>query len=195
MVKHEAANGSKGLKARKVREFPSHFRGDYNADIFRASRYWRDRNTIILLHTRSTWQKNMVVSSAHQGGSKKLDVKARPGRGRERSVWVCKMYADLLSEFERLHGYGFRLDALSLRRLLLYIIMRDIHSQFNNGTIDERSGLNMKYHINTNWVTRFISNNKIVSRTQTGKLLLSSAKREIFGRKVAYHLGHLKRDF
>lgn len=195
MIKDAADNGEKGVKARAVRHFPTHFRGEYNANISRAIRYWRDRHNICNRHEKNSRHNNLVVSSSTRGCVKQVRVKARKGRGRKRSAWVRVLYEELHAEFERLRGAGVRFDAPLLRQLAVDIITKSTNPLCNNSTTDERSGINIKLHIRPIWVTRFMATKNIVSRTQTGKLLMSPAKREVINRKISYHLGQLRRDF
>lgn len=67
-------------------------------------------------------------------------MKARPVRGQKRSLWVCTLDADFLSQFERLRDSGVIFDAHFLQLLALDIIMRVTDALCNNGTINERSG-------------------------------------------------------
>lgn len=78
---------------------------------------------------------------------------------------------------------------------MLDVIVKYADFKCNNTTIDSRSGKNIKEHIKLLWISRFMAVNNIVSRTQTGKLMLSLAKGKIISCQVAFHLGQLSRDF
>ena len=49
--------------------------------------------------------------------------------------------------------------------------------------------------ITATWVQAFMDRNNIIGRAQTGKLMVSAAKKEFIERCVAYHLGQMKKQF
>lgn len=195
MIKDAESNGLRGLKARTVRQFPSYFRGDYSANTVRALQYWKEHHVIMQRHCPNARNSNLVISSTTRGSIKRALVKARRGRGRKRSERVSIFFVQLLSEFERLRAVGVRFNAPLLRQLAIDTIQRSAHPECNNGTIDVYTELNRKMHITPMWVTRFMACNNIVSRTQSGRLVMSAAKWDIIHRKVAYLLGIMCRDF
>lgn len=85
-----------------------------------------------------------------------MHVKARAGRGRKRVKWVSIVYGNLVSKFERLRGSGVCFDAPLIGQLSIDIIAESRYLDCNKGTMDERSGLMIKNHINPNWITRFM---------------------------------------
>lgn len=195
MVADLEANGQKNLMARAIRQFPQHFRSSYNANIIRAMRYWKARDAILSRHANGNRSNNISFSLSSHNGIKKSLTKARPGRGRKRTQWVQILYPLLIAEFDRLRKSGVRFDSRLLRQLALDILANSTNAECNNYTVDATSGLNIREHIKSAWVGRFMQINNVVVRAQTGKLLISPAKLEIIHRKVAYHLGELARDF
>lgn len=59
---------------------------------------------------------------------------------------------------------------------------------------DERNGPDIKLGIKPNWVTILRSWNITVSRTHTGKLMMSAAKIDLIDPKEVYNLRQLRRD-
>lgn len=194
MINDASVNGEKNLKSRAVKEFPDHFRGSYNANIMRASRYWNLRQQILSRHETNTRENDLVITSASSSGIKKTLVKARAGRGRKRARWVNVLYELLNVEFDRLRKAGLRFESRLLRQLALDIIENSDDPACNNRTLDPRTGILIKELIRPMWITRFMQCMNIVCRTQTGKLMVSPAKRELIDRQVAFHIGQLSRD-
>lgn len=195
MINDASSNGEKGLKSRTVKEFPHHFRSSYNANIMRASRYWNMRHEISSRHDGRSHSNSVSFTSATNYGIKKHYSKARPGRGRKRSPWVSVLYDLLYAEFDRLRKTGLRFESCLLRQLAIDIITNSAHPLCHNGTVDSERGIPIKELIRPMWISRFMQHNNIVCRTQTGKLMVSPAKRELIDRQVAFHLGELAREF
>lgn len=195
MVTNFDEHGKIGLMSRTICHFPQHFRSTYNANIVRASRYWKSKESIIARHSNKQRTNDISFSMSSHNGIKRHLTKARPGRGRKRARWVQVLYPLIVSEFDLLRKTGVRFDSRLLRQLALDIISKSTEADCNPSTVDDNSGLNIREHIKSAWIGRFMQLNNIVGRTQTGKLLLSPAKMEIIHRNVAYHIGQLARDF
>lgn len=194
MISDAAMNGEKKLMSRTLKQFPDHFRGAYNAKIMRASRYWKNRHDLIARHQPNARNNDLVLTSVSRTGIKKHLVKARAGRGRKRAKWVTVLYELLCAEFDRLRKTGLRFDSRLLRQLALDTIAYSDDPSCNGTTIDPQTGISIKELIRPMWITRFMQSCNIVCRTQTGKLMVSPAKRELIDRQVAFHLGQLSRD-
>ncbi len=61
--------------------------------------------------------------------------------------------------------------------------------------VDPEDGKRVIDKINYAWICRFTERFNIVVRMQTGKKHISLSKTEHIAKSVAYHLGHVKRDF
>ncbi|MEM7298840.1 MAG: hypothetical protein AAF391_11305, partial [Bacteroidota bacterium] len=120
--------------------------------------------------------------------------KTLPGRGRKREEWVVFLHQSLLEHFERLRAAGvkFNINTLQLEAKALVMNAPD-DSGYHHSVASRGSSIISK--IAYRWIRHFMSANRIVLRCQTGKLLLSPSKQEFIERKVAFHLGLLKRGF
>lgn len=82
-VENATTHGERGVICRTVRNFSSHFRGEYKANIVRASRNWRNRSKSLGRHKRNIHSNNLTVSGCTKSDVKKMNVKARNGCGRK----------------------------------------------------------------------------------------------------------------
>ena len=185
----------KGLCAATVSHFPEYFGGYEKANLQRASRYWRGKDRIIERHTHQTKHNGHYFVRATATGLKAHAVKAAPGRGRPKSAWCISLSAALLEDFDRLRKAGVKINTRLLRVMTLRLIEHGTNEEYGLNVVDPRSGHPIKNHVTKRWIQHFMQSNKIVSRSQTGKLMVSPAKQELIEREVAFHLGSLKRDF
>lgn len=175
MVKDVAEKGEKGC-ARTIRHFPQFFRCGSNANFTRAMRYWKSRLSII-----SRYRAN-----------------GRRGNGNyfvSRSVWTVALEPQLLSAFCRFRKAGVKFNSRMLRNLALRTISDSSLEECNADTLDPRTGKPVSDHVSARWVQHFMQRNNIVSRSQAGKLQVSTAKQDFIEREVAFHLGKLCREF
>ena len=196
MVDTAAAEGDETIASKTVKQFPSLFRSSANANLLRASRYWKQRSVIISSYKQNGKRHNGVYTCvATRQGIKVRIAKAAGGRGRRVTPWVKELYAELLDEFQRLRKVGVKFNVRLLRQLALKIVADSTGDILSPTSTDPRSGRLIRTHINTRWIESFMQKNNIVCRMQVGKLSVSAAKQQLIDREVAFHLGGLCRDF
>lgn len=132
---------------------------------------------------------------ATRTGIKRHLSKARSGRGRKQSAWATALYKDLLDDFERLRKAGVKFNATLLRRLALRLITGSTSDAYYAHMTAPGTDQYISSYVTPRWVQHFMQRNGIVSRAQTGKLLVSPAKLEQIEREVAFHLGQVSREF
>ena len=130
-----------------------------------------------------------------RAGFKRVYIKARSGRGRKRATWVSSLHDDLLQDFEELRKTGMKFNATLLPHLALHLIGQSRNDRYNKHMRDTESGKLIVDMITLRWVQSSINRFRIVSRAQTGKLMLCPEKRPQMERDVAFHLGTLSRQF
>ncbi|KAL0209011.1 hypothetical protein P9112_011598 [Eukaryota sp. TZLM1-RC] len=91
-------NTEKGLKAATVKQFPEHFRSSSNANIQKASGWWKNRHQFY----RRLEKDKLSLERVQNSTVKKILLKARSGRGRKRAEWVEWVHKELLEEFRLL---------------------------------------------------------------------------------------------
>ena len=195
MVSEASSTSSKHLASRAVSHFPEFFRGSVKANLQRASRYWTQRNVILSSHSIKKRDNGNTFQISTKTGVRIHFSKARAGRGRKRALWVQLLYQELVEEFNRLRKAGVKFSGSLLLVLAGDIIKSNRLSECGTETTDPRSGKLIIEHVTARWITHFMQANNIVSRRQTGKLMVSPAKRELIERSIAAHLGWLKRMF
>ena len=97
MNNDEAEKGEKGRILRAIETFPMAFRGKYNADHVKATRWWKAREHVFELRCQVK-----SISSLQPSLRQVRIVKAGPGRDRRRSQCVDHVYELLLEDFCRL---------------------------------------------------------------------------------------------
>lgn len=194
MKQQEVANGSKHISVRTVRNFPELFRSSHNANITRASRLWKQRSEYPDEGDRSNLRgETSVVSRQTKIGLKRVNLKAREGRGRKRASWVKALHADLRDEFDRLRKLGVKFNHRTLRALAQQLLADSNSEAYSSNMVDPRSGQSLSMRISTRWVQTFTVRFRIVSRAHTGKYLLSPDQQISIEQDVALHLGKMKR--
>ena len=150
MINDKTENGEKGIILRTIEKFPMAFRGTYNANHVKATRWWKSRVHVVEL-------ENQVksISSLQPSLRKVLIVKAGPGRGRRRSEWVEHVYDLLLEEFCRLKA-----AAVKFSPGLLIVVARDIITTnpgiFNATYVDPWDQKCIIDKIKTRWIQQFM---------------------------------------
>ena len=124
-------------------------------------------------------------------GIKQHAVKAAAGRGRRISKWSLSLSNALLEDFDGYRKAGVKINSRILRLMALKLINSDENVDFASFVMNDRSGKSIKEHIPTRSAQHFMQTHNIVSRSQTGKQILSPDKQELIERSVAYHLGKL----
>lgn len=187
MLETAATDGHDKIISKCVRHFSQMFPGNAKANLEKASRWWKMRETTMAL-------KNIPGSLSLSTRRARLSKKAVSGRGPKRSEWVIALYKDLLEAFERLRAAGVRFSTQ-----LLLQEARDMVQKSGEGSSYHHSllvyGVPIMEKLTARWIKHFMSFHKIVLRCQTGKLMLSPSKRDFIERSVAYHLGVLQRGF
>lgn len=102
MVKH--------VKYRATRLFPEHFCSSYNASIYRASQYWKQRTEVPARHSRLTGVDVSSFQASKRIGMKKHLVNADAGRDRSQKLCVMALYPLVTENFDRLRKAGVRFD-------------------------------------------------------------------------------------
>lgn len=196
MAQKSAADTPKKIPSQAVAHFPEYFRGNRNANLQRAMRYWNQRDSIISAYKPNGVRGNDLYHATPTLAGVHVRIsKAAKGRGRKRAEWVSALYCDLKSEFERLCKLGVKFNMGLLKQLSLRLVSLDENDKCNNQTTDPKSERLISTHITSRWIQAFMQNNNIVCRAQVGKLSICSAKQEMIEREVAVHLGQMKRDF
>lgn len=191
-MKEEAGrNGERYIISKAVKKFPQFFTGNMKARLQKASRWWSQREATLSL--KQEGRRGLITREAG-GGVKRANFKAMHGRGRKRSKWASALYAELLSEFERLKSVGVKFSPAVLcshARSLIREAKEDC--DYHQGI--QHNGKAILDYITIRWVQHFMTVNRIVLRAQTGKLLVSPEKELTIQKCVAFHLGELKRGF
>lgn len=122
MLETAQSDGSKHIASKAIRQFPSFFRSSINSNLTKASRLWKtrqeytnDEGKVLLRGTTST------ITRVTLRGCKRVNVKDRSGRGRERTAWVSALHDALVSEFHRLRKLGVKFNCKTLRSLAIHI--------------------------------------------------------------------------
>lgn len=192
MVAHSEANGPKHIASKCVRQFPEFFPGNAKAQLQKSSRWWQQRDRTLALKVNGIRKGNFAMSSTRR--AKRFNLKATAGRGRKRSTWAQALYDQLRVDFEALRAAGVKFTTSILRQHALHLIQTaDESSPYYRTLIVQARPIDSR--ITTRWVQHFMMSNRIVLRSQTGKLLVSPAKQLFIDKYVAFHLGELQRAF
>ena len=116
------------------------------------------------------------------------------GRGPKTSRWVLSLYAEWRIEFDRLQSIGVKFN-ISLLQTLAVDLIKSAETGSDHHISVRHKGKSILNVIKIRWAQRFMQKNSIVSRCQSGKLMVSPEKREQIENEVAFHLGTLKRGF
>ena len=191
MISSAESDGPEKIASRAVAKFPNQFRGSPNANIAKASRWWKNRRKIL----DSAKPKGGISITRCSGGVRKRSfMKAGPGRGRKRAPWVLWLHEELLEEFDRLRKAGLKFSPSMLRSIALRIL-KESTGPFNSSYVDPRDEKPIAGKITFRWVQCFMERHSIVSRAQTGKLMVSKEKKIFLERSVAHYLGQVSRAF
>lgn len=189
MMQEADKNGDKFIASKAVRNFLLLFTKNTTANLTKASRLWKTRfeffdsnNCVVTRGITST------VTRVSRDGLKRVYLKAKSGRGRKRPQ-------DLVTEFERLRKLGVNFNAKNLRSLAIHLLENSTSDNYNSVMFSPGTEKPLKQMITPRWIQRFQQRFNIVSRKQTGKLMVSPAKQEFIEREVAFHLGCMARQF
>ena len=96
MIADVEQNGEAKIELRTIRNFPDQFRSEQKAKLMKASRWWKDRDTITASLSdkrRRSGTIKAINSVCQRGPRRRLEKKAIDGRGRKRQTWVIWLYA------------------------------------------------------------------------------------------------------
>jgi hypothetical protein len=103
MIEEANRSRDKNIASKAVVEFPELFRGLQKANLQKASRWWKTRDSFKQsLNCKGGTQRQSVSCKQTWGSRKVVLVKACIGRGRKRVPWVEWLHLQLLEEFRRL---------------------------------------------------------------------------------------------
>lgn len=194
MINDSSINEEKNLNSRAVQGFPDHFCGHYNANIMPACWYWNLRQKILSRNETNTRGNYLVITSASLSGIKKGSCEYTCGSwGKKSAIGECVVRVSHCGVRRTLECW-FSIWISSYRQLVLDSIENSDKPFYNNRASDPRTGILIKELIRPMWITRFMQCMNIVFCSQTGNLMVSSAKRELIDRQVAFHVGQLSRD-
>ena len=191
MAESDLLHGEHGLMARTARQFPEHFRATSQANIMKATRWWKGRDGFSL----AVANVSNSVQVRQDGQRKRLEMKALPGRGRKRDAWNDWLHGELIDEFHRLRKAGLKFSMSTLATVARYILEHSEHTIYSRNFIHPRKKISFYDLIDTNWVQAFQDRYNIVQRQQSGKKSVSAAKQLHIDKQVAYHMGILHRGF
>ena len=175
--------------------FPVHDQKSRTAFLKQAYRWWLMHEEYLNALKTNENKALLIRSKTFTGISdKKSELKTLRGRGRKRSDWKEYLHSVLLTEFEKLSSAGVKLSRNLMRDAALLLLSED-DSQYSTEFIDNSTGQPIMNHITLQFIDAFLSRFNIVVRVQCGSLLRSDAHFIYTKKKVAYHLGTLKRSF
>ena len=189
MLEEVKSNDEEFICSKTVRQFPAMFRGKSNANLTKASRWWKQREKIM----ESYKSVKGTVTSRQNGGRSVSLKKSSGGRGPKRALWVCEIHELLKEEFERLSSAGLKFKVSVLQYLTERLI--ENHETYNNTYRDPKDNKLIINKITQRWIQTFMERYSIVVRSQTGKLQVSALKQRFIHMEVAYHLGVVSRGF
>ncbi len=164
MVETNESDGPKGLKPKAVKDFPGAFRGKTNANLAKASDWWKKKDLILKEDPCNT----RYMTPSQLGLWRKSSLKAAPGRGPKRAPWVDLLNYELLEEFDRLRRAGVKCDSKMLIPLAQQILASS-ENAIGADYVDPKDGKPVIDKINCAWICRFTERFNIVVRMQTGK--------------------------
>lgn len=96
---------------------------------------------------------------------------------------------------DKLRKTGIKFNAKLLEDLARQLITSSTLDEYFLNFFDTSSRTFTQDMITPRWIQTFIERNTIVSRAQTGELIVSPEKQAFIEREVAYHLGFVAREF
>lgn len=197
----EDVGTSKCIASKAVPRFPECFRGSEKANLNKAFRWFKSRESILdtgddeIVSVNHHVVRRRVSDGQSSIARKEMLVKASKGRGRKRKVWTVELQRLLVAEFQRLSKTSLKFNGGILRTLAKRILTdeADEYEWRLELGMSERYALVCK--VTKRWVQTFMDRFHIVGRKQCGKLMISPVKQEKLEKEVAYHLGAVKRAF
>lgn len=158
MLQEAETAGPTHIISKGVRQFPRLFSGTQKAKLQKVSNWWKSRDKIMALKR----QKRRLGAFSTTCNVRRKDFKALPGRGRRRAVWVKALYADLLTEVERLSSAGVKFSPALLQTHAKHMIATaDASSEYNANT--EYCGVPIGQKVTIRWVQHFMQLHGIAS--------------------------------
>ena len=190
MVSDVEANGERCLPSRAIRKFPDLFSGTRNAQLVKATRWWKERDIILSDNapiTATRWQ-----NGAERRYERKVVVK---GRGRKRSAWAQWLHGVLLDEFTRYSKAGVHFTTPVLQNLASHLIQNNRDNQFNSQYLDPADQRPIIEKITASFIQQFCEAHGIIAKLAYGRSRLSDKKETYIKKTVSYHLGEVSRAF
>ncbi|KAF1775282.1 hypothetical protein GQ600_4440 [Phytophthora cactorum] len=159
MVLLEKSAGIKGVVFKRHDEIPSATR---NANIAKAARWWKTRETILYLPrgVRELSTMRERVAAVFTG-------RVLEGRGRRWSEWVSWLYLQLLNEIDLLRKLGLKFDA-SMRLQLALRLLKTSIGLFNCTSVDKAGALVVE-KLSPRWIQTCMEAHQIHLCTKSGK--------------------------
>ncbi|CAM6101105.1 unnamed protein product [Calypogeia fissa] len=180
------------IVSKAVKAFLDIFRAErYQANLMKCGRWWKARHTLLSAFEHD----HLTLSHTFVGARKRIELKARPGRGRKTTNWTAWLYPLIREEFERLRRSGLKFSPSILQMVAKSTLLNTPHPMFGPNTVLAGSTKPLIERITPRWVQQFQETQSIVHRTQTGKLQVSPVKIEFIEHSVAYHMGQLSWGF
>ena len=145
-----------------------HFRGNYKANIQKASLWWKRREQIL----EGFSDQIKSISSVQESKRIKVRLKTFGGRGRRTAPWVQHVHAELLDEFDWFRKAVVKFSPALLRTLACHLI-KNSSTAYNENYVDPFDGNLIISKIKPSWIQHFQEKHNIVMRFQTGKLMCS----------------------
>lgn len=117
------------------------FHTSRNAALMKVVRIWRSQHQHID-EKMSVILRGMLSSFTRvtKDRIRRVNINARPGRGRKRAVWTAALYTDLLLAFDRLRRLGVKMNMRTLKILARYLTRKSV--KYSYKSIDT----NLFYH-------------------------------------------------
>lgn len=137
MTFHDLQNGEKHISSKTFRNFSQYFKASENASLTRATRLWKDRNKYADHNgTNVTRGVTSFVTGVTLLDTKRVRMKATPGRGRKRFKWVEALHSDLCDEFDRLQRLGVKLHEATLKYVAMDLLRSSQCDAYSNNMVD-----------------------------------------------------------
>jgi hypothetical protein len=185
------------LESEAIKKFPKLFSSlKYNTNLIKAKRWFKNRDKIM------NYQGSVYMT---RWSKKKRKVQISrvmvSGRGPKTAKWVKWLYAELLEEFRRLIRAGVPMSSKLLVDMAKSMIIDskdengEPHPEHGRETRFGKKGLLLSELITHAWIGHFRGINDVVWRSLKGRLMASPKKELLIARRIAFHLGNLKRMF
>ena len=170
--------GVKNIPLRAARQISMLSRGNEKANNAKACRLWKSRERIANCpRGRENRVHPFSITRVKHAGFKRVYVKVRAGRGRKQARLVEALHVALPEEFERLRNSGLNFNGNLLRNLAMHLVHESSTITEHKNMRDSKYGILILEMITARLIQALISQYQILSRAQTGKLIVSPEKR------------------